>query len=479
MHRTIKLVVIGAAGVGKTSIRAQFISNRFSTGYRATIGADFISKSIQLDPSQSVVLQIWDTAGQERFSSLSSAFFRGADAALLVFDVNTPDSLQALTRWWDQFKLYAPLREENDIGQFCIVLVGNKVDLGRDKDYPVSFRQAQVAMDNLVPPELYASKDTSPSSSPPVRHRLDSSPLRPSPLTQHSPSDSPHLLIRRLSKSPSQTKSRSKSIDPGSHRSLYASSSVSALSVYHTPSSSVYHQDDSPQSFPELSRSFDSSYPQTVGSIGSSSTGNASAVTLTPRNWDQFRSDEDDLRRNNRSERLRFDSINSVSSSVSAAESFFSAYSSHEALSSHVSEPSGSPLIVRPSLHSHPHPRSPLSSHPPKPDSGPRLFFASAKTGEGVPDVFEYVAKRVVQRWEWEEKHEEEFGHPNGRPRSELELQEGYKGKPRLHQRIPNGGGANGHALPVRERERSWSQSVTLTLNSLNEVVAGRTGNCC
>ncbi|KAJ3776035.1 P-loop containing nucleoside triphosphate hydrolase protein, partial [Lentinula raphanica] len=128
-QRTIKLVVIGAAGVGKTSMRGQYISQRFSTGYRATIGADFITKMVKVDDAsgEMVTLQIWDTAGQERFSSLSSAFFRGADAALLVFDVNAPDTLHALKKWWLEFKVHAPL-EDDELGNFCCVVVGNKVD---------------------------------------------------------------------------------------------------------------------------------------------------------------------------------------------------------------------------------------------------------------------------------------------------------------------------------------------------------------
>ncbi|KAH7919638.1 ras-domain-containing protein, partial [Leucogyrophana mollusca] len=122
---TIKVVVIGASGVGKTSLRGQYISGRFSTGYRATIGADFISKTLP-HPSRdgdAVTLQIWDTAGQERFSALSPAFFRGADAALLMYDVNQPQTLRALARWWDAFEAGVGAG-----GVACVVVVGNKVD---------------------------------------------------------------------------------------------------------------------------------------------------------------------------------------------------------------------------------------------------------------------------------------------------------------------------------------------------------------
>ncbi|KAJ7266481.1 P-loop containing nucleoside triphosphate hydrolase protein, partial [Mycena haematopus] len=132
---TFKVVVIGASGVGKTSLRGQYISARFSTSYRATIGADFITKTLPPPPSspdtEPVVLQIWDTAGQERFASLASAFFRGADAAILMYDVTAPETLYALRRWWDEFKAKAPVREEDlrgGRGGFCVVVVGNKID---------------------------------------------------------------------------------------------------------------------------------------------------------------------------------------------------------------------------------------------------------------------------------------------------------------------------------------------------------------
>ncbi|KAI0026754.1 small GTPase superfamily, partial [Vararia minispora EC-137] len=128
--RTVKLVVIGDSGVGKTALRTQYVSGRFSTAYRATIGADFITKTIPhpSDLSQSLTFQIWDTAGQERFSSLSAAFFRGADAALLLFDVSQPETLRALQRWWTTFCERAPV-EDDRITSFPVVFVGNKTDL--------------------------------------------------------------------------------------------------------------------------------------------------------------------------------------------------------------------------------------------------------------------------------------------------------------------------------------------------------------
>ncbi|KAF5380704.1 hypothetical protein D9757_007016 [Collybiopsis confluens] len=423
--QTIKLVVIGAAGVGKTSIRGQYISQRFSTGYRATIGADFITKVVRFDDAESVTLQIWDTAGQERFSSLSSAFFRGADAALLVFDVNSPDSLQALNRWWEEFKAHAPLREERDVARFCLVLVGNKVDLGGGS---VSPKQAREVMDTLVPPELYTTEETSSTARP---ASFSSSP---------SGSHHPH---------PSY-----------SHSRLHRSPQIS-LKIKRPRFTPIPHS-------PKLSRSFEPS-PLVAGSVdsfASSGAGTAMAVTLTPGTWDQFdsshRGDED---RAGRDGGLRYNSINSVASSVSAAESFFSAYS---ALPSRDSSAFVHPnLPLRPSSSTQAH--SQTSPSPAEPDSGPRLFFSSAKTGEGVTEMFQYIAKRVVQRWESEESNED-GNISQKRPSSEFELRQAHKGEPRR--------GLTGH-------DRLWNRSVTLTLDSFNQAVSSmasgtaRAESCC
>ncbi|KAG2031867.1 small GTPase superfamily [Suillus americanus] len=129
--RTIKLVVIGASEARLLSVVRSYISGCFSTGYHATIGADFITKSLPdpKTPTNVISLQIWDTAGQERFSSLSSAFFRGADAVLLMFDLSAPETMHALTKWWEEFKHRVPVSDE-EVDNFCCVVVGNRMDDG-------------------------------------------------------------------------------------------------------------------------------------------------------------------------------------------------------------------------------------------------------------------------------------------------------------------------------------------------------------
>ena len=82
------------------------VNKKFSTSYKATIGADFLTKEVTVD-DRIVTLQLWDTAGQERFQSLGVAFYRGADCCVLVYDVNSTKSFETLDSWRDEFLIQA------------------------------------------------------------------------------------------------------------------------------------------------------------------------------------------------------------------------------------------------------------------------------------------------------------------------------------------------------------------------------------
>ena len=117
-----KVIMMGDSGVGKTSIIQRFSTHTFDYSMETTIGASFISKVI---PTQfgNATLNIWDTAGQEKYKSLLSTYSRGAQAAILVFDLTIPSSFQDINKWLDE--LYKYCKQEDVL----LFLVGNKSDL--------------------------------------------------------------------------------------------------------------------------------------------------------------------------------------------------------------------------------------------------------------------------------------------------------------------------------------------------------------
>ncbi|KIY03753.1 GTP-binding protein ypt7 [Fonsecaea multimorphosa CBS 102226] len=128
-HGFAQVIILGDSGVGKTSLMNQYVNKKFSTSYKATIGADFLTKEVTVD-DRIVTLQIWDTAGQERFQSLGVAFYRGADCCVLVYDVNSAKSFETLDSWRDEFLIQASPRDPES---FPFVVLGNKIDLGEDR----------------------------------------------------------------------------------------------------------------------------------------------------------------------------------------------------------------------------------------------------------------------------------------------------------------------------------------------------------
>uniref|UniRef100_A0A6B2LHQ4 Uncharacterized protein n=1 Tax=Arcella intermedia TaxID=1963864 RepID=A0A6B2LHQ4_9EUKA len=115
-----KIVLLGDTGVGKTSIALRFTNDTFQPRTNPTIGASFLMKSMTVD-DRKLKLQIWDTAGQERFRSLAPMYYRGASAALLVYDLTSPFSFNKVKEWVNELKINVP----DDI---IIVVVGNKLD---------------------------------------------------------------------------------------------------------------------------------------------------------------------------------------------------------------------------------------------------------------------------------------------------------------------------------------------------------------
>ncbi|KAI8647838.1 vacuolar biogenesis protein [Parasitella parasitica] len=125
----LKVIILGDSGVGKTSLMNQYVNKKFSNQYKATIGADFLTKEVLVD-DRLVTMQIWDTAGQERFQSLGVAFYRGADCCVLAYDVNNSKSFESLDQWRDEFLVQASPRDPE---RFPFVLLGNKIDVEESK----------------------------------------------------------------------------------------------------------------------------------------------------------------------------------------------------------------------------------------------------------------------------------------------------------------------------------------------------------
>ncbi|ERS96520.1 hypothetical protein HMPREF1624_06724 [Sporothrix schenckii ATCC 58251] len=105
------------------------VNKKFSASYKATIGADFLTREVPVNDQQ-VTMQLWDTAGQERFQSLGVAFYRGADCCVLVFDVNNAKSFEAIEGWRDEFLVQASPRDPDN---FPFVVLGNKIDVEESK----------------------------------------------------------------------------------------------------------------------------------------------------------------------------------------------------------------------------------------------------------------------------------------------------------------------------------------------------------
>ena len=120
---TLKVVLIGESGVGKTSIISQFIDKVFENDPQSTIGGTFSTKKIQCGNGKLLNLEIWDTAGQERYRSVTKMFYKDANAALLIYDITNKISFEEIQKYWIvQVKESAP---ENII----LAIVGNKLDL--------------------------------------------------------------------------------------------------------------------------------------------------------------------------------------------------------------------------------------------------------------------------------------------------------------------------------------------------------------
>jgi small GTP-binding protein len=117
----VKIVLIGDSGVGKTNLLSRFTRDQFNPESKSTIGVEFATKTLEIE-GKNVKAQIWDTAGQERYRAITSAYYRGAIGAMLLYDMTSSLTFSSLTRWLSELR-------ENADPNIVVILVGNKSDL--------------------------------------------------------------------------------------------------------------------------------------------------------------------------------------------------------------------------------------------------------------------------------------------------------------------------------------------------------------
>ena len=116
-----KVVLVGDSFVGKTNIMSKYLKNEFHEDSKATVGVEFGSKQFTID-GHTVKSQIWDTAGQERYKAITSAYYKGAKGAFIVYDITRKNSFESVEKWVSDVTSVADKK-------ITIVLIGNKSDL--------------------------------------------------------------------------------------------------------------------------------------------------------------------------------------------------------------------------------------------------------------------------------------------------------------------------------------------------------------
>lgn len=123
--QNVKLVLLGDQGVGKSSIALRYVRGEFTENSEATIGAAFLTQTTTVS-NQSIKFDIWDTAGQERYKSLAPMYYRGAQAAVIVYDITSQKSFNKAIDWVKELQQQAN-------AQIVMVLAGNKADMAAEK----------------------------------------------------------------------------------------------------------------------------------------------------------------------------------------------------------------------------------------------------------------------------------------------------------------------------------------------------------
>jgi small GTP-binding protein len=116
-----KIVIIGDSGVGKSNLLSKYVNNAFQENTKATIGVELSTKTVEID-GKVIQNQIWDTAGQERFRAITTAYYRSAVGAIIVFDLSKSNTFENLKKWLKEVQDYAE-------PSTSVIVIGNKSDL--------------------------------------------------------------------------------------------------------------------------------------------------------------------------------------------------------------------------------------------------------------------------------------------------------------------------------------------------------------
>ena len=148
----IKVVLIGDAAVGKSSLLLKYIDDIFEDTYVCTIGVDFKIKSLQLE-NKRIKLQVWDTAGQERFKPITKCYFRGSHGCVVLFDITNRSSFNNVKYWVSDY------RENNTVDSSAnIIVIGNKSD--KESDRNVTIEEGNILAESIGATYIEASAKT-------------------------------------------------------------------------------------------------------------------------------------------------------------------------------------------------------------------------------------------------------------------------------------------------------------------------------
>ena len=130
-----KILLTGAAAVGKTSLVQRFIKNRFQANYKLTVGVDILTKDVEFKQAEIATLSIWDIGGQQRFEFIRSTFYKGAAGALLIFDLTREQTYIEVRKWFTEIRQFT--------GHIPFILIGNKAHLVKLADRAVIREEAR------------------------------------------------------------------------------------------------------------------------------------------------------------------------------------------------------------------------------------------------------------------------------------------------------------------------------------------------